>query len=240
MATIKRILRISGIVLVAFICVALIYCGVVISVAKYNTPRIVNRAMHSPDMDLNVSDLTAQQVKAFLLVEDPDFYHHKGVDLKTPGAGLTTITQSLVKMLYFDSFKPGFAKLKQTLIAYFVVNRVLSKDDQLRLYINKIYLGNVKGNPVFGFRNAAKAYYNKQLGDLSEDEYCSIIAMLVAPKIFNIITKPEANAERTRRIRLVVHGEYKPKAVMDIFYGKLEKSETQGLAPASYFPKLYE
>lgn len=46
---------------------------------------------------LDISDLSAWQLDALLKIEDPAFYRHKGVDLKTPGAGLTTITQSLVK-----------------------------------------------------------------------------------------------------------------------------------------------
>jgi len=40
-------------------------------------------------------------------VEDPHSFEHGGVDFSTPGAGITTITQGLVKHLYFDQFKPA-------------------------------------------------------------------------------------------------------------------------------------
>jgi membrane carboxypeptidase/penicillin-binding protein len=56
-------------------------------------------------------------LQALLTVEDPHFYTHDGIDASTPGAGITTITQGLVKLYYFHPFKPGIAKLRQSLIA---------------------------------------------------------------------------------------------------------------------------
>ena len=55
--------------------------------------------------------------KWLLIVEDPTFETHEGIDLTTPGAGITTITQSLSKRLAFDDFQPGIAKLRQTAYA---------------------------------------------------------------------------------------------------------------------------
>lgn len=63
-----------------------------------------------------MTDLDRRQLSILLAMEDPGFYTHKGVDLKTPGAGLTTITQVLVKKLYFKEFKPGLRKIKQILL----------------------------------------------------------------------------------------------------------------------------
>jgi membrane peptidoglycan carboxypeptidase len=159
--------------------------------------------------------------------------------LKTPGAGLTTITQSLVKIFYFDQFKPGLAKFKQTLIARYALDPLVSKDDQLTLFINYIYLGNVNGKAAIGLENAARAYYRKTLDQLSEEQYLSIIAMIIAPQNFHILDRPAANAERTRRLKQVMVGEYRPKELMDIYYGELAPETQKGLAPASYFPSQY-
>ncbi len=200
------------------------------------TPRMIGKALENSD--LKVSDLSQWQLDALLAVEDPNFYDHNGVDLKTPGAGITTITQGLVKIFYFDEFKSGFAKIKQTLIARYVMDRLVNKDDQLTLFLNYVYLGNIKGEPVIGFEQAAKVYFNKTVSKLSKDEYLSIVAMIIAPNNFHILNHREANAERTNRIKKLVSGEYKPKKLMDLYYGELDEETQKGLPPASYFPSL--
>jgi membrane carboxypeptidase/penicillin-binding protein len=217
-----------------------IYFATITIKARVDTPEMMKKALNANNIILTLKDLTEWQIHALLAVEDPNFYHHNGVDLKTPGAGLTTITQALVKIYYFDHFKPGLAKIKQTLIARYALNPLVSKNDQLTLLINNVYLGNINGKPVIGFSDAAKTYYNKAFDKLSNDEYLSIVAMINAPNSFNIVNQPDANIERTGRIKKVVSGEYKPKHLMDLYYGKLDKETQKGLAPASYFPSIYK
>ena len=50
-------------------------------------------------------NLSAEQIHILLKVQDPGFYSHHGIDLTTPGAGLTTITQALVKKALFQAFQ---------------------------------------------------------------------------------------------------------------------------------------
>ncbi|OGS21438.1 MAG: hypothetical protein A3J83_08485 [Elusimicrobia bacterium RIFOXYA2_FULL_40_6] len=235
----KKYFKIFLLIVAFFIVVIPVYYLAVVIKARIDTPKIINKALNEKNITLEIKDLTKWQLDALLAVEDPNFYNHNGVDLKTPGAGLTTITQSLVKIYYFKKFKPGLAKLKQTLIARFALNPLVSKGNQLKLFVNNIYLGNVNGKPVYGFDEAARVYYNKSFKKLSKDEYLSIIAMIIAPKNFNILTEPSANAERTKRIKNVISGEYKPKSLMDIYYGELEPETQKGLAPASYFKEIY-
>jgi membrane peptidoglycan carboxypeptidase len=186
-------------------------------------------------------DLSKQQTEILIKVQDPGFYGHNGIDLSTPGAGLTTITQAIVKKLYFDSFKPGISKIKQSLIARFVVNELIPKDDQITLFINAMYFGNVDGKPIVGLASAADAYYHQPISKLAIDQYISLIAMLVAPKTFHIIEHPEWNLDRTNRIKALIAGEYKPKGLMDQFYGELPQEVINaGLPPASYFGKSSE
>ena len=181
-------------------------------------------------------DLSKRQTEILIKVQDPEFYDHNGIDLSTPGAGLTTITQAIVKKLYFDSFKPGIAKIKQSLIARFVVDELIPKDDQLTLFINTMYFGNVDGKPIIGLESAAHAYYHQPVNKLTEDQYISLIAMLVMPNTFHIIKHPEWNRDRTNRIKALIAGEYKPKGLMDQFYGELPQEVVNaGLPPASYF-----
>lgn len=167
------------------------------------------------------SDLSDRQIEILIMVQDPGFYHHKGVDLSTPGAGLTTITQAIVKKLYFEHFTPGIAKIKQSLIARFVLNDFFPKTDQLTLFLNSMYFGKSNGNSVIGIESASKTYYKKSFSKLSEDEYISIIAMLIMPNTFHIIKHPEWNRDRVNRIKAYISGEYQPKGLMDQYYGKL-------------------
>jgi hypothetical protein len=188
--------------------------------------------------EIFIHDLSKRQTEILIKVQDPGFWGHNGIDLSTPGAGLTTITQSIVKKLYFDNFKPGIAKIKQSLIARFVVNELIPKDVQLTLFINTMFFGNVDGKPVVGLESAANAYYHKPVNKLTEDQYISLIAMLVMPKTFHIIEHPEWNIDRTNRIKALIAGEYRPKGLLDQFYGDLPQEVVNaGLPPASYFGK---
>ncbi len=191
--------------------------------------------------EIRSHDLSKRQIEILIKVQDPGFYDHGGIDLSTPGAGLTTITQAIVKKLYFASFKPGLAKIKQSLIAKFVVNDLISKADQLTLFINTMYFGTVDGKPVVGLESAANAYYHQHLEMLTEEQFISLIAMIVMPGTFHIIDHPEWNKDRTNRIKALVAGKYKPKGLMDQFYGELPQEVINtGLPPASYFGDSYQ
>ncbi|HEX3044652.1 MAG TPA: transglycosylase domain-containing protein [Bacillota bacterium] len=232
----KRIIIITG----ALLTLIFSYFTFVVIKARLDTPGMVKKALSANGVTLKVRDLNQWQLNVLLKVEDPNFFHHHGIDLKTPGAGLTTITQAVVKKLYFDHFQPGIAKIKQSLIARFAVDPLVSKETQLKIFINYMYFGSVNGKSIIGLDQAAHAYYHKSVPELTADQYLSIIAMIAAPENFHILNRPEANAERTARIKKVVSGAYQPKSLMDIFYGKLDPKTQSGLAPASYFPAIYE
>lgn len=180
-------------------------------------------------------DLTPRQLQILVAVQDPGFFKHNGIDLSTPGAGLTTITQAIVKKLYFENFKPGIAKLQQSLVARFVVNEMISKADQLTIFLNTMFFGEIDGASVIGFESAAEAFYGLSLKELTEDQYISLVATLVAPATFHIIDHPAWNRDRSRRIKALIAGRYKPKGLMDQFYGELPQAVIDaGLPPASY------
>ena len=62
------------------------------------------------------------------------------------------------------------------------------------------------------------------------------IAMLVMPGTFHLLDHPEWNQERSRRIKALLSGEYKPKGLMDQYYGPLTVEVIDaGLPPVSYF-----
>lgn len=192
-----RLARRGGLLLLALALLLVGYETVAVLRARARTPAIL--AAHG-DRTVTVATLPARRVAMLLRVEDPGFLTHKGVDFSTPGAGATTITQGLVKRLYFERFEPGFAKIEQSLIAWLALHPAASKREQLDLMLNYAWFGSVGGRPVIGFARAAQAFHRRPLSALSDREYLSLVAMLIAPLDLNPVRRPAANAARVRRI----------------------------------------
>jgi membrane peptidoglycan carboxypeptidase len=192
------------------------YGAAVVWCATTETPAVVAATRARVGTSLAVSDLSARQLQILLQVEDPNFYGHHGLDWSTPGAGLTTITQADVKLMYFEKFEPGVAKLRQSLIARFVLDRLVSKDAQLELFINGVYMGDVGSVEVRGFEAAARIYFRIPFRSLDEEQYITLVAMIIAPNAYSIRSAPERNAERGRRIRRLVAGSCTPSGWLDV------------------------
>ena len=75
--------------------------------ASRDVAHLKQRARTLIDAGRGGDALGTKRIQLLLLLQDPNFYNHQGVDLKTAGAGLTTITQSLSKRLAFNNFNPG-------------------------------------------------------------------------------------------------------------------------------------
>ena len=166
--------------------------------------------------------LPAGFLQALLHVEDPGFERHSGIDLRTPGAGATTITQGLVKMLYFEKFRPGpLNKLRQSVIAL-AVDRRIPKERQLTLFLNSVYLGERDGREVHGFADAARTHFGKQLAALDEPQWLALIAMVVGPNHFDVTAFPRRNSERVARIRAMLAGKCRPRSALDVYYESCE------------------
>lgn len=187
-----------------------------VSLAILETPEKVQTCLRSEAIKLQASELTPRQREILIAVQDPNFMNHKGVEFSTPGSGWTTITQSIVKKLYFDDFRQGIAKIRQTLIARFALHGRMTKEEQLTAFINLMWFE----KNVTGLSSAAEHYYQKSVRDLSEDEFISIVAMIIDPKRFNINSHPENNKARTDAIKRMLSGEYVPKGLFDITYDK--------------------
>lgn len=130
---------------------------------------------------------------------------------------MTTITQGLVKLLYFpNGFQPGIEKIRQTLIAQYALDACIGKEDQLLLFLNACYLGHEKGQAVHGYENASKVYFGKNFSAISYDEFLSLLAMHIGPNSLKPSTK--ANSERVGRIKEFLAGRRKPAGLLDVDY----------------------
>ncbi|MDF9795727.1 membrane carboxypeptidase/penicillin-binding protein [Catalinimonas alkaloidigena] len=216
MLFIKRTAVLLGFVLLITSC----YYTIVVLEARNETPRIVQSIIDSDKIKLKLADFTERQIDILLSVQDPKFYEHKGIDLKTPGAGKTTLAQGLCKFYYFDGFKRGWDKIKLMLITRYAFDPLVTKDTQMLLIINDIYLGSYQGQHIRGFEDAAQVYFDKTFKELSEDEYISLVAMIRRPNGDNIKKKPKEHELRVMRVNRFLKGEYTPQDNSDQFYDR--------------------
>jgi len=136
---------------------------------------------------------------AILAAEDERFYSHGGVDyqgvaramvanLTAGGAkeGASTITMQVARNFFLSNEKTFTRKLSEVLLS-FKIERNLSKDQILELYINQIFLG----QRAYGFAAAANTYFGKSLKDLTPAEAAMLAGLPKAPSRFNPIVNPK-------------------------------------------------
>jgi len=155
------------------------------------------------------SGLGDERLRQLLLVQDPAFETHSGIDLSSPGAGLTTISQSVSKRLAFEEFKPGIGKLRQTGYAFGLESR-LSKDRILALWLETLEMGRGPQGWMTGFYQASEAVYEKAPPQLTDEQYYRLLAVLIAPGSYDLLSDDPDLAERVRRISRLVAGECAP------------------------------
>jgi membrane carboxypeptidase/penicillin-binding protein len=218
--TMGRLLR-AVLRIVALLAVVLLTVGATQFIwAYFIVPRVVAHFERTTPLPIDPKVIGQTRREWLLRVDDPNFYRHHGIDSRTPGAGFTTITQGLVKILFFDDFQPGmfrWRKVKQTIVAL-AFNARVSKDEQLMLFVNAVYLGNREGHDVKGFSAASVEYFGKPFAQLSDDEFLQLVAMIVAPDKFNLATHPDQNRERVQRIKRLLAGECAPSTARDVEY----------------------
>ncbi|HSQ71931.1 MAG TPA: PBP1A family penicillin-binding protein, partial [Rubrivivax sp.] len=144
---------------------------------------------------------------AVLAAEDARFYEHGGVDYKgvaraalanlrdARSEGASTITMQVARNFYLSTEKTFTRKIYEVLLAL-KVERQLSKDQILELYMNQIYLG----QRAHGFAAAAETYFGKQLQDVTVAEAAMLAGLPKAPSAYNPIANPKRATQRQRYI----------------------------------------
>ncbi|MDZ7791949.1 MAG: penicillin-binding protein 1A [Xanthomonadales bacterium] len=149
-----------------------------------------------------LDDIPERLKLAFLSAEDDRFYQHPGVDWRgtlravwlyslsmgqgrVPGG--STITQQVTRRFFLSTDYSVTRKLREMLLA-FKVEKELSKDEILELYLNKEFLG----HRAYGVAAAAQVYYGKTLDELNLAEMAMIAGLPKAPSRDNPISGPAA------------------------------------------------
>jgi len=139
-------------------------------------------------------------IDAVLSSEDAGFFEHSGIDFSgliraalsnfrsgQTQQGASTITMQVARNFFLSPEKTYFRKVKEILLAL-RLEQILSKQEILSLYLNKIFLG----HRSYGFGAAAEVYYGKELSELSVAEIAMLAGLPKAPSRYN----PLRNAER--------------------------------------------
>lgn len=151
-------------------------------------------------------------VQAILAAEDQRFFQHAGFDPigigralvrnaadDHVGQGGSTITQQLIKNTYLSPERTFKRKYAEAMLA-FALERRLSKEDIFALYCNEVYLGQRGAAAVRGVEEAGRAYFGKELNDLSLAEAATIAGMIQGPMRYSPTQDPNATRERRNAV----------------------------------------
>jgi penicillin-binding protein 1A len=184
---------------------------------------------------VRMADVPKVAVQAFVAAEDSRFFEHQGLDiqsifravLKNFEAGHiiqggSTITQQVAKMMYLSPEKKITRKLKEAILAY-KIDRYLTKDEILNLYLNQIYLG----HGTYGIESASLGYFGKSAKELKLNEAALLAGMPKAPNNYS----PFLHYEKAKQRQL-----YVLTRMMEDGYISKEEMEKAAAAPLKLRP----
>lgn len=163
---------------------------------------------------ISIQDVPPTLINAILATEDRRFYEHNGIDVRgiaraslhllvsgTKAQGASTITMQVARNFFLTRKKTFGRKLNEALLAL-KIEKELSKDKILELYLNKIYFG----KRAYGVQAAAQVYYGTTVDKLNLAQMAMIAGLPQAPSAINPINNPEAAVKRRAHVlRRMLH-----------------------------------
>ena len=193
---------------------------------------------------VSLSLIPRQMVQAVLAIEDRRFYDHPGIDpIRIVGAIITnikgdrpylvggsTLTQQLVKNFFLTPEKSYKRKFQEQFLSVVLETRA-TKDDILELYLNEVYLGQRGSYAIHGVAEASRAFFGKDVTNLSLAEAATIAGVIQAPTRHS----PFSSATRSRDRRNVVL-----QAMADAGYVSQAAAERAGREPIQTVARAME
>ena len=166
---------------------------------------------------ITLEEMAEYLPKAYIAIEDERFYEHSGVDFKrTAGAiantllngnssyGGSTITQQLVKNITNDNESTGIEGIKRKIREWqraYQVERMISKEQILELYLNILFVG---ANNLHGVELGAEYYFDKSAKDLSLAECAFMAGINHSPNSYNPYNTAVDNSEKIKNRTITV------------------------------------
>ncbi|MBK5263648.1 MAG: transglycosylase domain-containing protein, partial [Alphaproteobacteria bacterium] len=170
-------------------------------------------------VQLQYADYPPLLIRAYMAAEDRTFFQHHGLDYPgiigamitnlTHGGrpiGASTITQQVAKNLLLTNEISYVRKVKEALLAY-RIESVMTKQQILELYLNQIFLG----RNAYGVQAAARAYFDKDVGDLKLHEMAYLAILPKGPANY----RPERHMDRALERRNWVLNEMRKNGWID-------------------------
>ena len=191
---------------------------------------------------VSLSEIPKTVQEAYISIEDERFYQHKGVDIKrTLGATVTyvlnkgnssyggsTITQQLIKNLKDDKSDTGLAgiqrKIREMSRAY-KVEKILSKDQILELYLNTIFVG----SNVYGVELGSRYYFSKSVGELDLAESAFLAGINNSPNSYNPFGETDNSELIKKRTKTVLTKMKELGKITDEEYNAAKAEVEEGL-----------
>lgn len=174
----------------------------------------------------------------FIAVEDRRFWSHRGVDMRGVARaawrdltslsfkeGFSTIQMQLARNVFPEQL-PRAKKLDRKVCEVrlaFQMNRQISRDEVLELYLNQVYLGDGR----YGVEEAAQGYFGKPIGEVGPAEAALLVALVKSPEGYN----PRKHPEVALRRRNVVLSVMAREGVLSPEEAEAAKAEPLLLAP---------
>jgi penicillin-binding protein 1B len=174
----------------------------------------VSRARKRP---VEFQQIPKTLLAAVLAGEDRAFFSHYGLHPKRiAGAfifniqrralsqGASTITQQLARNLFLTPEPTLQRKVSEAFIALLLEHR-LTKEQIFTMYANEVYLGHRDSFAIHGFAEAAKAYFGKDLEELTLSEIAMLAGIIPAPNAYSPVNHPDrAKARRDLILRVLL------------------------------------
>ena len=160
--------------------------------------------------NVELKEVPEDLVKALIATEDKNFYKHPGYDMLGLARsmvanvlaghvvqGASTITQQLSRILFLSNEKTFTRKIKELQVAA-QIEKTISKDKILEMYLNNVYLG----SGAYGVKGAAKIYFNKNLNQLTLPEMALIAGLPQAPSVYSPYNNKKLAEQRRNQVLL--------------------------------------
>ena len=205
---IKLIITIISVILLGI--GIIIYRGYNLYKSVTNEESISDKVLNIRNSDnyITIDKVSHHYIDAVIAVEDHRFYLHKGIDIisiinaaisdiKTSSLSMggSSITQQLAKNMYFSQEKKFTRKVAELFVSH-DLEKELSKNEILELYINIIYFG----DGYYGINNASYGYYNKPASDLLLEEAIMLAGLPAAPSVYSPTVNEKLANERYKQV----------------------------------------
>jgi penicillin-binding protein 1A len=177
---------------------------------------------------ISIGRMPKHLINAFLAAEDHNFFSHSGISwkgiLRSTLAnlyyrrivqGASTITQQLVKLLFFDAQKTFTRKVKEQFYSL-IVERQFTKEQILETYLNHVYFG----SGIYGVQSATQRFWGVPVEKISVDQAATLAAIVRSPASYSPLLAPSSSQQRRN---VILHSMFRLRHITEKQYEEAKK-----------------